>query len=93
MLRDMTARYLEVTYRDGTPIAAYLYLPRDSGDKSVRTERREGGLIVDFAEGNRPIGIEITAPDAVSLEAVNRALVALDQEPATEQELAPLAAA
>ncbi len=87
------SRYLEVTYRDGKPIAAYLYLPRESGDKSVRTERREGGLVVDFTEGDRPIGIEITSPRAISLEALNRALTALDQEPATEQELSPLAAA
>ena len=88
-----SSRYLEVTYRDGRPVAAYLYFPRRSGEKSVRTERRECGLVVDFADNDRPIGIEITAPDALSLDALNRALVALDQKPATAQEIAPLAAA
>ena len=93
MHKDMARRYLEVTCRDGKPVAAYLYLPRQSGDRSVRTERREGGLVVDFNKGDRPIGIEITAPQVLSLDALNRALASLDQEPATEQELAPLAAA
>ncbi len=37
MLKDMGKRYLEVTYRDGKPVAAYLYLQRQSGDRSVRT--------------------------------------------------------
>ncbi len=90
---DKSSRYLEVTFRDGRPVAAYLYFPRDPGDKSVRSERRECGLVVDFAENDRPIGIEITAPEVLSLDALNRALLALDQEPATAQEIAPVAAA
>ncbi len=93
MQKDMARRYLEVTYRDGKPVAAYLYLQRQSGDRSVRTERRAGGLVIDFTTGDRPIGIEITAPQVLSLDALNRALASLDQEPATEQELGPLAAA
>ena len=93
MPNETTSRYLEVTYCDGKPVAAYLYLPRESGDKSTRTERRDCGLVVDFTDDDRPIGIEITAPDLFSLDALNRALVSLDQEPATEQEIAPLAAA
>jgi len=92
-LCERSSRDLEVTYRDGRAVAAYLYFARRSGEKSVRTERRECGLVVDFADNDRPIGIEITAPEALSLEALNRALIALDQEPATAQEIAPLAAA
>jgi uncharacterized protein YuzE len=89
----MNQRYLEVTFRDGKPIAAYLYLPRMTSDASVRTERHEGGLILDFTEDGRAIGIEITAPSVVSLDALNHALAAIHQEPASSSELAPLAAA
>ena len=89
----MKHRYLEVTYRNGKPIAAYFYLARESEDASARTERREEGLLVDFAADGRAIGIEITSPGSLSLAALNRALAALNQEPATPDELAPLAAA
>ena len=35
----MREAYLEVTYRHGQPLAAYLYLPRETRSKSVRTRR------------------------------------------------------
>ncbi len=54
-------RFLEVTYRKGRPIAAYYYLPRQDGDRSTRTERVDGGLIVDYTADGRAIGIEITS--------------------------------
>ena len=89
----MNHRYLEVTFRNGRPVAAYLYLPRKTDDKSARTEQRDGGLLIDFAADDRAIGIEITAPESLSLAALNHVLADLNQEPATDQELAPLAAA
>lgn len=89
----MSERYLQVTLREGRPFAAYLYLPRRPGDKSVRTERREGGLLVDFAADGRPIGIEITAPEAFLRNILDGVLAELKQEPVTDRELAPLAAA
>ena len=89
----MSERYLHVTFRDGKPLAAYLYLPRKPSDKSVKTERREGGLLIDFAPDGRPIGIEITAPARLPREILNRVLAELNQEPVTDRELAPLAAA
>ena len=89
----MKSRYLEVTFRNGKPVAAYLYLPRRPGDRSTRTERPEPGLVVDFTADGRPMGIEITAPTRVSLEGVNRVLARLGQDPIAHGELAPLAAA
>jgi len=89
----MKHRYLEVTFRNGKLIAAYLYLPRRPGDVSVRTERRAEGLLIDFTADNRAIGIEIASPHRVSLEAINTVLNSVHQEPATPEELAPLAAA
>ena len=57
----MKTSYLEVTFRHGRPLAAYLYLPRLPTDKSHRTARAEPGLVVDFNRRGKPIGIEITA--------------------------------
>lgn len=89
----MTTHYLEVTFRDGKPFAAYLYLPRRAGDRSARTERREGGVIVDFAADGRPIGLEITSPAQGTLALLNRVLASLNQPPVSSRDLAPLAAA
>jgi hypothetical protein len=86
----MKQRYLEVTYRKGKPLAAYLYLPRNPGETSIRSERHEAGLVIDYAADSHAIGIEITAPSKVSLAALNRALAAVNQPPATADDLAPL---
>jgi hypothetical protein len=82
--------YLEVTFRKGKPFAAYFYLPRRPGDNSARTERRQDGMLIDFAADGRPIGIEFTAPSRVTLGALNEVLQAIHQQPATGDDLAPL---
>jgi hypothetical protein len=89
----MTHRYLEVTYRNGRAVAAYLYLPRKQGDISTRTERRVDGLLVDYAADGRAIGVEITAPMLARRDNLNALLAELAQEPLTEPEIAPLGAA
>ena len=89
----MKHRYLEVTFRHGRPIAAYYYLPRSAGQKSTRTRRVEPGMVIDFAADNQAIGIEITAPELLSLEELNAVLKQLGQAPATEADLAPVLAA
>ena len=89
----MKQRYLEVTFRNGKAIAAYLYLPREAGDVSARTEKRDGGLLIDFAADGRAIGVEITSPGTLSINALNRALTDVNQEPTSCDELAPLVAA
>lgn len=81
---------LEVTYRKGRPVAAYFYLPRRDEDRAVRTERRENGLLVDFASDDRPIGIEITAPSALTLDRLNHVLRSVGQALATVDDLSPL---
>ncbi|HEX7180455.1 MAG TPA: DUF2283 domain-containing protein [Thermoanaerobaculia bacterium] len=85
--------YLEVTFRHGRAIAAYLYLPRESGEKSAWTRQAEPGMVIDFSSSGRPIGIEITAPGQVSREALNSVLEELGFSPMTEADLAPLLAA
>lgn len=85
--------YLEVTYRRGTPLAAYYYLPREDGDRSARTVRVEGGLLVDFTADGRPIGIEIPSPASFDLRRFNEALLHLGWEAARPEDLSPLVAA
>ena len=89
----MKESYLEITYRHGRPIAAYLYLPRTSRDNSERTAKRPGGLIIDYTRGGKPIGIEMTAPSKATVTAVNRVLKEFGLPPMNQADLAPLRAA
>jgi hypothetical protein len=89
----MNTPYLEVTYRRGRAIAAYYYLPRRPGQRSIRTRRVEAGLLVDFARGGRPIGVEITNPGALSVAAFNRVLRELGFAAVSREDVAPLIAA
>ena len=76
--------------RKGRPLAAYLYLARKPDDKAGRTERQDGGLLIDYTDDGRPIGIEITAPTKITLAALNQALSFAHQDPVTADDLAPL---
>jgi hypothetical protein len=89
----MRERYLEVTFRQGRPLAAYLYLPRATGVKSSRTTEGAAGVLVDFAASGTPIGLEITAPTQVTVAQINAVLPQLGLTPMAPEELAPLTAA
>lgn len=89
----MKEAYLEVTFRRGRAIAAYLYLPRQPDEKVAQSKRVEPGLVIDFNAEERPMGIEITTPSKVSLADVNRVLTGLGLSPMTPADLAPLLAA
>lgn len=88
----MKRRYLQVTFRNGKPVAAYLYLQRQGGDRSVRTEKVDDGLLIDFAPDGRPIGVEIVSPQQLTLAALNAALQRFHEAPLTPEECKPLAA-
>jgi len=85
--------YLEVTVRHGRPLTAYLYLPRAPGDKSRRTEMAGAGLVVDYTESGKAIGVEITAPEKVNIAELNRVLAGLQLPALKEADVAPLRAA
>lgn len=89
----MREHYLEVTFRKGKPFAAYLYLPRQAGIKSVRTTEAAPGILVDYTASGVPIGLEITAPMHVTVDAVNDVLETLQLARIAPEELAPLHAA
>ncbi len=89
----MKQRYLEVTYRKGKPLAAYLYLPRQPDAKAVTTQDGGSGMRVDYDAADKVIGIEITAPAAISLEQISALLQRLGESPLLADEWAPLEAA
>jgi uncharacterized protein YuzE len=89
----MKHRYLEITYRRGKPVAAYLYLPRQPAAKSVRTEDAGNGLRVDYDANGNAMGIEVTAPGQVAIDNVNSVLERLGAAPIRDDEWAPLRAA
>lgn len=89
----MKESYLEVTFRHGKPLAAYLYLPRRPGAKSYRSRRADPGLVIDYSRGGEPIGIEITAPGQVTVVSLNRVLRELGMPTIQRADLEPLQAA
>jgi hypothetical protein len=89
----MKQAYLEVTYRHGRPLAAYYHLPRSGRQRSVRTKRVDPGLIIDLSAKGVPLGIEITAPALLTVQALNRVLRELGFPPVRRADLAPLRAA
>ena len=89
----MKERYLEITFRKGKPLAAYLYLPRQVGVKSARTVEASVGVLVDYAPSGEPIGLEITAPAHVTVDQVNTILESLGLTAMEPEELSPLHAA
>ena len=93
MKLKMRRAYLEVTFRRGRPLAAYLYLPRRGNERSYRTAPAAPGLVIDFTRDGKPIGIEMTAPTKVSLISLNNTLRSLGLPPVKKADLAPLLAA
>ena len=90
----MTERSLQVTYRQGRAFAAYLHLAHPTGAKSTEMmPSPDGLLVVDYGANGRPVGIEITAPQAVSLERLNQLLADLGETPMAEQDYKPVRAA
>ena len=90
----MTERSLQVTYHKGRAFAAYLHLSHPTGEKSAKTvPSPDGLLVVDYGSTGRAIGVEITAPRAVSLESLNRLLVDVGEGPLSKHEFKPISAA
>lgn len=90
----MTERSLQVTYRKGSAFAAYLHLAHPTGEKSAKmVASPDGLLVVDYGATGRPVGIEITAPQSVSLERLNEVLADLGEPPMAEQDYKPVRAA
>ena len=85
----MAKPYLEVTYRGGKVLAAYLYVNRRPGDTPARSDRR-ADFVVDYSDDGRLIGVELLRLTAVNTSALNDILTAASTPAIGEQELAPL---
>jgi hypothetical protein len=89
----MTERSFQITYRKGEPFSAYLHLAHETGERSARsTPLSDGLLVVDYGRSGKAIGIEVTAPYAVTLERLNRLLADLDEAPLSAQDYVPIRA-
>lgn len=84
---------LKVTYRGGRPIAAYVQLPRQPGDRVMTTQKIDDVLLVDRAADGRPIGVEGVDPSQFDPERFFDLLRALGQSDIDRDEFRPLAAA
>ena len=65
----------------------------DPKEKSARSRRVELGMVLDFNKDGTLIGIELLAPQKITLEAINKILEEHGQEPLKESDLAPILAA
>jgi uncharacterized protein YuzE len=88
----MKHRYLEVTFRKGKPFAAYLYLPRSRGAQVARTVDGGHGVRIDFDGHGTAMGVEITAPLALTVVELNAILAKHGIAGLDAEEWAPLAA-
>lgn len=67
--------------------------PPATEGKSKENRKGSGSILVDYGKGGRPIVIEITAPQHVSLQEINQVVANLNLPPFANEELAPLLAA
>jgi uncharacterized protein YuzE len=84
------ARDLQVTFRNGRLMAAYLHLQKRDGLTVAHSRRTGDGMIVDLAPDGTAIGIEFVAPSKVSLSGINQLLQSVGQTTASADELWPL---
>jgi len=84
---------VQVTYRAGRPFAAYIDLGRRRREKTARSVEISPEIVVDFARDERPIGIELVSPEAVTLDEVLEVFDQLGIARPDPSELAPLHAA
>jgi uncharacterized protein YuzE len=85
--------HLEVTYENGRPWVAYLYLPREGNEKSDHCIAVEPDIVLDINKKGKLIGIEMLAPHLVTLEGINAILGEYGFEALEESVLKPLLAA
>lgn len=85
--------YLEITFRKGKAIAAYIYLSRKPGATTNLSKKIMDDIIADYDSEGILIGLEITSPHKVNSTDINSILVSHNAQPVSEQELAPLKAA
>jgi hypothetical protein len=84
------SRDLQLTFRGGRVLAAYLYFRLGPKITSAKAKREPDGMIVDFDAEGAPIGIEFVAPSKLTLAKVNGLLQPLGQSLGSADEFWPL---
>jgi uncharacterized protein YuzE len=84
---------LQVTYKGGKPLAAYLSLGSNGKRAVARTEEMAPDLLVDYAADGSAIGVEILSPATVTVQQVWQVFDQLGLERPPASELSPLSAA
>ncbi len=89
----MTSRFLEVSFVDGRPFAAYLRLNGDASTRVARSREFRPGIVVDFDDTGAPLGVEIVHPATTPPQTVLDVVAEIHGPPVGLAELAPLRAA
>ena len=84
---------LQITYQDGKPFAAYIYLAGAPGQKADRTESVTPELLVDYSSDGTALGIEIVSPGYVEIDEIIQLFDRFGMGRPDPSELAPLRAA
>jgi len=84
---------LQVTYKGGRPLAAYLYFASNGERQVARSEEMGEGFVVDYARDGSPRGIEILSPQDVTVSDVWGLCDRLGIERPSAADLRPLSAA
>jgi len=82
---------LEMTFRKGRRLAAYLRLDGPLA-QTARTKQVTESLLVDFDDQDRPLGVEILSFDEPTVERINEVLRSVGHPTLSDDELAPLRA-
>jgi len=88
----MKSPTLEVTFRKGRPLAAYLHLS-SARRKAGKTRELAPSVLGDFDRHGVLLGLEILAFDEATLSRINAVLISCGHRALPAKELAPLRAA
>lgn len=89
---QMPYRTLKVTFVSGEVDAGNLYLPRDLDEDISYSEFVGPGLVADYTEEDRLIGLELREPAAIDAERVDEVLQEHGHPPLEDGELDPILA-
>jgi hypothetical protein len=81
---------IEIVFRKGIHVAAFLHFPLEVSGRSKRQIAIRPPMVAHYDERGTPSGLDIPLPLTVSLRAINEALSELGQPAIQESDLAPL---
>lgn len=89
----METMSIQVTYRMGEPLAAYIHLGRRPGERAVRSEEVGPEVIADYGADGQVLGLEVVSPGSTTAEDIFAAFDKLGLGRPTAADLRPLVAA